>query len=64
MVEAEMVVMTALVIKLELRVLVGGVAVTLGWMEVDLEVELDGGSAMVTLLQDLQHIRWKSGREQ
>lgn len=67
-VEAEMVVMTGfvdwMVVKPELRVLVGGGAVTLGLMEVtevrgvDLEVELDRGSVMVTLLQDLQHMRW------
>lgn len=68
----EMVVMTAalmgwMVVKTEVRVLVGGGAITLGWMEVmgvDLEVELGRGSVMVTLLQDLQHILWKSGREQ
>ncbi len=72
MVEDEMVVMAAalvgwMVVKPELRVLVGGGAVTLGRMEVmvvDLEVELGRGSVMVTLLQDLQHMRWKSGREQ
>lgn len=58
MVEAEMVVMAAsvgwMVVKAELRVLVGGGAVALGLME----VELGGGSVMVTLLQDLQHMRW------
>lgn len=65
MVEAEMVVMTAsvgwMVVKAELRVLVGGGAVTLGQMDVmgvDLEVESGRGSVMVTLLQDLQHMRW------
>lgn len=56
MVEAEMVVMAAsvgwMVVKAELRV--GGGAVALGLME----VELGGGSVMVTLLQDLQHMRW------
>ena len=49
------------VMKPELRLLVGGGAVTLGQMEVmgvDLGVELGRGSVMVTLLQDLQHMRW------
>lgn len=72
MVEDEMVVMTALVgwmvVKPELTVLLGG-AVILGWMEVmgvDLVVVvvLVRSSVMVTLLQVLQHMRWKSGREQ
>lgn len=62
-VEAEMVVvMTAavgwMVEKLVVRVLVG--EESLGWMEVigvDLDVELDRSSVMVTLLQDLQHMR-------
>lgn len=31
---------------------------------VEPEVELRRCTATVTLLQDLQHIRWKSGREQ
>lgn len=71
--EAEMVVVTALVdwmvVKPMLRVLVSGGAVTLVWLEVtgvDLKVESEvgGGSVTLTLLQDLQHIRWKSGREQ
>lgn len=64
LVEAEMVAMTALVdwmvVKLERRVLAGGGVVTLGEMEVmgvDVEVELDRGTVMVTLLQDLQHMR-------
>lgn len=62
-VEAEIVVvMTAavgwMVEKLVVRVLVG--EESLGWMEVigvDLDVELDRSSVMVTLLQDLQHMR-------
>lgn len=69
--EAEMVVVTVdwMVVKPMLRVLVGGGAVTLVWLEVtgvDLKVESEvgGGSVTLTLLQDLQHIRWKSGREQ
>lgn len=65
MVGDEIVVTTALVggmvVKLELGVLVGGGAVALDWMEVmgvDVEVELGGCFVMVTLLQDLQHMRW------
>ncbi len=65
MVGDEIVVTTALlggmVVKLEVGVLVGGEAVTLGWMEVmgvDVELELGGCFVMVTLLQDLQHMRW------
>lgn len=65
MVEAEMAAVTALVgwmvVKAELRVPVGGGAATLGQMEVmgvDLEVESGRGSVTVTLLQDLQHMRW------
>lgn len=65
MAEDEMAVMAGLVgwmvVKPELRVLVGGGAVTLGRMDVmgvDLEVELGRSSVMVTLLQDLQHMRW------
>lgn len=49
------------------RELVAGGVVVLRWMEVlrvDLEVELGRSSVEVTLLQDLQHIRWYSGREQ
>lgn len=41
--------------------LVDGIVVMLGRMEVMgvvLEMELGGSSAVVTLLQDLQHIRW------
>lgn len=63
-VEAEMVVITALVgwvvvMKPELKMLVGGEAVTLGKMEVmGLDLEVGRGSVMVTLLQDLQHMRW------
>lgn len=44
-----------MVVKPELAA--GGV-VMLGWMEVVLEMELGISCAMVTLLQDLQHIRW------
>lgn len=55
---AEMVVMTGsvgwVVVKPELRVLVGGGTVTLG----RIEVELGRSSVMVTLLQDLQQMRW------
>lgn len=50
-----------IVVKPELRELVAGGVVMLGWMEVmgvDLVVELGRSSVMVTLLQDLQHIRW------
>lgn len=49
------------------RELVAGGVMVLCWMEVlrvDLEVELGRSSVEVTLLQDLQHIRWYSGREQ
>lgn len=48
-------------VKSELRVLVGGESDTLGRMDVmrvDLEVELGRCSVMLTLLQDLQHMRW------
>lgn len=65
MVEVDMVVTEAwvgwTVVKPEIMLLVGGGAVTLGWMEVmgvDLEVELGRSFVMVTLLQDLQHMRW------
>lgn len=65
MVEVEMVVVEAwvgwMVVKPERKVLVGGGAVMLGWTKavgVDLEVELGRSSVMVTLLQDLQHMRW------
>lgn len=50
-----------IVVKPELRELVAGGVVMLGWMEVmgvDLVVDLGRSSVMVTLLQDLQHIRW------
>lgn len=63
MVEDEMVVTSALVgwmvVRPELRVLVGGGVVTLGRMVmgVDRDVELDRSSVMVTLLQVLQHMR-------
>jgi len=62
MLEAEMVVMTALVGRMVLKpeLMVGVEA--LGRMDVD--VELGGGSAMVILLQLLQHMRWYSGRGQ
>lgn len=70
-VEVEMVVATAgvcwTVYKSVLRAMVVEGVVTPGWMEamgVDREVALNRSSAMVTLLQDLQHMRWNSGREQ
>lgn len=49
------------------RELVAGGVVMLRWMgalRVVREVELGRSSVKVTLLQDLQHIRWYSGREQ
>lgn len=62
-VEAGMVVMTAavgwMVVKPEVRVVEGEGAVTLGWVGV-VVVEFDvlcKSSVMVTLLQDLQHMR-------
>ncbi len=65
MVEDEIVEMIALVdwmvVKSELRVLLGGGTVTLGLVEVlrvDIVVELGSSSVMVALLQDLQHRRW------
>lgn len=56
------------VVKPALKGLAAGVLM-LGWVEVmgvDLVVVVVRGrsSAMVTLLQVLQHIRWKSGRAQ
>lgn len=46
-------------VKSELRVLVGGASDTLGRIDVmRVEVELGRSSAMLTLLQDLQHMRW------
>lgn len=67
MVEAEMVVMTAvvggMVVKPELRVLLGGGVVTLGRMEV-MGVKVGRTPVTLTLAQDLQHMRWYSGRGQ
>lgn len=54
------------VVKPALKVVAAGVSM-LGWVEVmgvDLVVVLGRSSAIVTLLQVLQHIRWKSGRAQ
>lgn len=61
----EALVMTAvvgwMVAKTDLRVLVAEGTVTLGFMEVkrvDIDVEFGSSSVMVTLLQDLQQMRW------
>lgn len=66
--EGEMVVVTAMAGWMVVRpMLVGGRAAAVGRMEVmevELEMEMGGGSVTVTLLQDLQHMRCKSGREQ
>lgn len=43
---------------------IGEREVTFDCTDTDLNLDLGRGSVMLILLQDLQHMRWKSGREQ